>query len=98
MLWQSEDGVTFGDPVHGYFNAGHYLQNVKTLPGSLPANEGKLVRPQILMIDGEPAWLYAPLWEKVTGHKFTQSHSFRILSDKEVLERRKKRMKDQESE
>ena len=98
LLWESDDGVKFGNPVLAYYNAGYHLQNAKTLQGTLPINKGRLPRPQILMVDGEPAWLYAPLWQTVTGHKYTQSHCFRILSEKEVLEKRSKKTGDQKTE
>ena len=81
--------MKFGSPVQAYLRSGYYLHDVKTFPNPPAKNEGKIVRPQILMIGGEPAWLYAPIGSRITGHKYTQSHVYRILSEEEAMARRK---------
>ena len=43
-----------------------------------------MVRPQILMEDGRPAWLYAPSTACYKGRQYSDNLVFKILTDEEV--------------
>lgn len=96
-LWQSDDGLKFGPPKIAYFTLGRHVtkeQYPRThgVKGKR-SKGGKMVRPQILMEDGRPAWLYAPSTECYEGRKYSDCLVFRILTDEQVMERRSKKEK-----
>ncbi|MCP4645029.1 MAG: hypothetical protein GY851_31595 [bacterium] len=80
-LWVSDDGLHF-DPAHTQaaydripaYHPGYDPKNVTKIYGTDP----KLERPKILMIDGKPAYLYAPSGWNVTGGSRTVCHVLRI--------------------
>ncbi len=81
VLWVSEDGQNF-DPKWtqlGYYRVPHYrpdiqLGAVKKIYGGAP----KLERPKVLVIDGKPAYLYAPSGWALHGGDRTANYVFRI--------------------
>lgn len=83
-LWKSTDGVTFDlkDAAVGYDRIPAYYPNydpakVVKIYGPDP----KLERPKILMMDGRPAYLYAPGGWNVFGGDRTVCHVLKINID-----------------
>ncbi len=78
LLWTSKDGKKFNKPLPGFHNLGkHYF------PDGVPKNakghytkQHKCERPQILMIDGEPRYLYAPSGTALDGSDGTNCYLF----------------------
>jgi len=79
LLWRSDDGIKFdSEPEHGF----HPLK--VHLKGKIPpearfhyGRETKFERPQILMRDGHPAYLYAPSGTALHGEDGTGVHLLR---------------------
>jgi len=67
ILWKSDDGISFNDKEQGFYPAVKYLGKEKLNKAAkhYGGNIIKFERPQVLMIDEEPAYLYAP-----SGHHF----------------------------
>ncbi|MBI9017921.1 MAG: alpha-L-fucosidase [Phycisphaerae bacterium] len=84
LLWTSEDqGYTFApDPVAGfglmreYISAEHWT-NPKTYYGQ----GGKFERPQVLMINSKPAYIYMPGGTNIQGDGGTVSYIFRVCEN-----------------
>lgn len=79
LLWVSKDGKKFGDPLPGYHRFGkHYFPNgvPKTVRHHYNSKV-KCERPQILVIDGEPKYLYAPSGSALEGSDGTNCYLFR---------------------
>jgi hypothetical protein len=96
LLWRSEDGVDFGLPVMAYDHFDKYVTR-EQFPRTHSVRRGrpirikgytKIVRPQILMEDGRPAWLYGPTGVARKGREYTDCHVFKLMTDEEVLEKR----------
>lgn len=95
-FWESDDGLKFGPPKIAYFRLGTHVTKEqyprsRGVKGKPSKGGGKIVRPQILMEDRRPAWLYAPSTECYEGRKYSDCLVFRILTDEEVMERRSKK-------
>ncbi len=79
LLWASNDGKQFDAPMPGFHHFGeHYFPN--GVPKTAKAHYTRVVkceRPQILMIDSEPAYLYAPSGVAVDGSDGTNCYLFR---------------------
>ncbi|WP_430971631.1 sialate O-acetylesterase [Sunxiuqinia rutila] len=62
ILWKSEDGIHFTDKEQGFFPVEKYLgkEKLKHATNHYFGNIIKFERPQVLMIDGKPAYLYVP--------------------------------------
>ena len=97
LLWQSEDGVDFGLPVMAYDHFDKYVTK-EQYPRTHSVRRGKparikgyikIVRPQILMENGRPAWLYGPSGVARKGREYTDCHVFKLLTDQAVREQRK---------
>ncbi len=89
LLWQSEDGVHFGLPVMAYDHFDVYVtqqQYPRThgVRSKRIKSYSKIVRPQILMENGRPAWLYGPSGACQKGRPYSDCHVFKIMSDEEV--------------
>lgn len=72
ILWKSEDGFNFNESESGFhkfekYLPPHKLDNAKLIYGSLP----KFERPQILMKDEKPAYLYVPSGANMNGVNHT---------------------------
>jgi hypothetical protein len=98
LLWQSEDGVAFGEPVLAYDHFSEYVTQ-QQFPRTHSVRRGKpmpikgyikIVRPQVLVEDGRPAWLYGPCGVARKGRDYTDFHVFRLLTDEEVKAKRAK--------
>jgi len=91
LLWESGDGINFSKPSRGFYPLEHYAPrsrypNRRRIYGG---QEWKVERPQVLIQDGKPAWLYAPSGANFTGREFTDCHVFKIMSDEEMKQARK---------
>jgi alpha-L-fucosidase 2 len=81
-LWVSDDGVRFRpewtqlgfDRIPAYYS-GYQEGRVKKIYGN---RDPKLERPQMLMIDGRPAYLYATAGFNVTGGERTVLHVLKV--------------------
>jgi hypothetical protein len=95
-FWQSDDGLTFRRPAMGYGKLRMHVSmeqypsthGVKDKPAR---GKGKMVRPQILVEDGRPAWLYCPSTNCYEGRKYSDCLVFKILTDEEVIAARGKK-------
>lgn len=81
LLWRSDDGVNFDKYEAGFNLFESYLdkdalKDAKQLYGSHP----KFERPQVLMIDGEPAYLYTPSGANMKGNNGTIVHVLKFKS------------------
>lgn len=79
LLWISKDGSEFEGPLAGFPHFGKHF-----FPDGVPANAAhhygrqvKCERPQILMIENEPAYLYAPSKTAIDGSDGTNCYLFR---------------------
>lgn len=83
LLWSSEDGVGFDPkPVLGFHRLPAYLphgvpETARRHYGAAP----KLERPQLLLIDGEPRYLYAPSGTNLEGGEGTCLYLLHRKSD-----------------
>ncbi|WP_283433937.1 glycoside hydrolase family protein [Neorhodopirellula lusitana] len=80
LHWVSDDGLKFRSPTQAYYPLDHYIKkadypNAKTIYGP---GIWKCERPQILVENGEPKWLYAPSGISLDGDPATESHVFEI--------------------
>jgi len=78
LLWISKDGREFDKPLPGF----HHFKN-HFFPNGIPANvkhhytkATKNERPQVLVIDGEPAYLYTPSGTALDGSDGTNNYLF----------------------
>jgi hypothetical protein len=56
LYFESADGLNWGAPKIGWFGADHYFEQPPALPGM--SRYGRFERPQLLMRDGKPAYLF----------------------------------------
>lgn len=75
ILWESEDGIHFTMKEQGYLPLSKYvpeldLKKAKQIYGGMI----KLERPQILMLNGKPSYLYAPSGYNIYGGNSTVSY------------------------
>lgn len=86
LLWKSDDGITFNDtPLAAFDLLGVHI------PGGIPAgwknyygpggDGSKMERPQVLMIDGKPAYFYAPSGTNIEGGDGSISYVFKFNPD-----------------
>ena len=61
ILWKSDDGIHFNDKEQGFYIAEKYLgaEKLKNAVNYYAGNIIKFERPQLLLIHGRPAYLYA---------------------------------------
>ena len=79
ILWSSDDGITFDRKEAGFYPFEYYvgkdrLKNAKGIYGKMP----KFERPQALMENGEPAWLYVPSGFNMNGDDHTIVHVLKL--------------------
>lgn len=75
ILWSSSDGINFDRKEAGFYPFERYvgkekLKNARAIYGKMP----KFERPQVLMENGEPAWLYVPSGFNMKGEDHTIVH------------------------
>ena len=71
LLWQSDDGVTFSQPVRGFYPFGQMVSKKDFPKNRQVYGDWAIERPQVLMLDGRPAWFYAPSGSSLTGRDCT---------------------------
>lgn len=79
LLWTSKDGKSFGSPLHAFhkLDKGYLPDGVPSTAKSRYTGNVKCERLQILVIKGEPAYLYAPSGVALDGSDGTNSYVFR---------------------
>ncbi len=83
ILWSSDDGIYFDEKEQGFYPAVKYLGKEK-LKNARKHYGGKIVkfeRPQVLMIDNKPAYLYAPSGYHFFGGESTVSYVLKFSID-----------------
>ena len=79
ILWESENGIEFGNPTVGYELVAKYFEydksNVRHYYGP---QEIKFERPQVLVKDGKPIYLFAPSGHNIFGGEATVSYVLKI--------------------
>ena len=75
ILWNSSDGINFDRKETGFYPFERYvgkekLKDARAIYGKMP----KFERPQVLMENGEPAWLYVPSGFNMKGEDHTIVH------------------------
>jgi hypothetical protein len=75
LLWTSADGLHFGAPRLAFHPLRMYLpQGVPPGARFIYGNETKFERPQVLMIEGEPKYLFMPSGTSLDGDAGTDVH------------------------
>lgn len=78
ILWTSDDGIHFTDYEKGFHRINHYkdfdMNQVAVHYGPQNSGYAKFERPQILMKDEKPAYLYAPSGINIYGSDCTVSY------------------------
>ncbi|KAA3611434.1 MAG: hypothetical protein DWQ01_04910 [Planctomycetota bacterium] len=84
LLWNSRDGRQFDHPLPGFHHLGNHYFPEGIPEGSQPhyTRQVKCERPQILMIEEEPAYLYAPCGVALDGSDGTNLYLFRRRTNK----------------
>ena len=80
ILWKSDNGTEFNYCEPGFHTMYEYLpesqlNNLRPIYGSIP----KFERPQILMKNGKPAWLYVPSGVNIKGGNGTIVHLLKYI-------------------
>ncbi|MCK4872938.1 MAG: alpha-L-fucosidase [Phycisphaerales bacterium] len=79
ILWSSEDGLVFTRREKGFHLVQDYLPKGYPLkPRRYYGQQRKFERPQVLMIDGDPAYLYLPTGTQLDGLSGTTSYILRF--------------------
>lgn len=82
ILWTSDDGIHFNTYEKGFHHINDYtefkMSDVAIHYGPTGRSYAKFERPQVLLIDGEPAYLYAPSGNNIYGDDFTVSYVLRF--------------------
>ena len=78
-LWPSDDGIHFSEPILGYDKMSQYLDK-QLLSNAKVLRSKKMERPQVLLQDGHPTYLYLASGANLTGGGGSHSCLFRIKS------------------
>ena len=81
LLWKSDDGMKFTNLEKGYHTIDDYLpaSELKNAKRYYGPDVLKFERPQILMKDGKPAYLYAPSGHHIFGGSSTVSYVLKFM-------------------
>ena len=76
ILWKSDNGIQFNEMEQGFYPAIEYLgkERLKNAQKHYGGNIIKFERPQVLMIDNKPAYMYAPSGYHFFGGESTVSY------------------------
>ncbi len=75
ILWRSDDGIHFAEKEQGYFPFTKYISEKHTqIATQIYGSMIKLERPQVLILDSKPAYLYAPSGFNIYGGESTVSY------------------------
>lgn len=80
-LWESDDGINFSDPIPGFDKMHRYLEK-KVVAKAKVFRGKKFERPQVLVQDGHPTYLYVAAGANLTGRNGTHSCVLKINSPK----------------
>ncbi len=83
LLWKSANGIRFKEVEQGFYPAVKYLGRERLTNASRHYG-GEIIkfeRPQVLMLDGEPAYLYAPSGHHFFGKESTASYVLKFNND-----------------
>lgn len=80
LIWESEDGRSFSNPKQAFRKLDFYFGGKLPVKSKLTKGEegNKIERPQILMIEGVPKYLYAPSGTNVNGGEGSVCYVFKI--------------------
>jgi hypothetical protein len=82
LLWTSEDGIHFRDYQQGFKRINDYtdvdMTRVAVHYGPRDRKYAKFERPQILILDGKPSYLYVPSGTNIYGGDCTVSYVLRL--------------------
>ncbi len=80
LLWESNDGLHFDLAEQGYYPVEKYLgeKKLRKARKHYGGNIIKFERPQLLMMDGEPAYLYVTSGHHFFGNESTASYVMRF--------------------
>ena len=80
LHWKSPDGLKFGPPTLAFHRLDHYLNRADYPRARRIYGSGiwKCERPQLLVEDGLPRYLYAPSGISLDGDPATEVHVFEI--------------------
>ena len=83
LLWQSDDGLHFNLTEQGFYPVEKYLGNKKLRKAKrhYGGETIKFERPQLLLIDKEPAYLYVTSGYHFFGKESTASYVMRFKKD-----------------
>lgn len=76
-LWRSDDGIRFGDPIVGFDTMRSYI-DAEQLDSAKVVRGKKFERPQVLLKDGKPAYLYLASGVNWNGGRGSCSCVFKI--------------------
>jgi len=77
LLWQSDNGVDFEQPTTGYFDLENYAPETLKIVNWI-ARDGQFERPQLLIMDGKPKYLYCAGPFNTEGRDVTCTYMFKI--------------------
>jgi len=80
LHWTAGDGIHFGPPSPAFHRLDHYIKRTDYPDAKRIYGPGiwKCERPQILVENGEPRWMYAPSGISIDGDSSTEAHVFEI--------------------
>lgn len=83
LLWRSDDGIRFDEVERGFYPAIKYLgkEKLKKASKHYGGDIIKFERPQVLMIKGNPAYLYAPSGYHFFGKESTASYVLKFKTN-----------------
>ncbi len=85
ILWTSEDGIHFNTYEKGFHRINAYtnvdMKKVAVHYGSKDREYAKFERPQILLKDGNPWYLYVPSGTNIYGDDYTVSYVLKFKKD-----------------
>ena len=86
ILWKSKDGIRFTEKEAGFYPVEQYLGKDKLMnrkrhygagvPG-VSGNPTKFERPQVLILEGEPRYLYVGTGDNLFGGESTENYVLR---------------------
>lgn len=85
LLWESEDGLNFKPPSAGFYPMERYIDKKDYPKGKGVYNKAwKFERPQLLLEDDQPAWLYVPSGTSIHGRDFTNCHVMQVMPKAQI--------------
>ncbi|MEN8248295.1 MAG: glycoside hydrolase family protein [Bacteroidota bacterium] len=86
LLWTSEDGIHFNTYEKGFHHINDYtdvdMEKVAVYYGPKDREYAKFERPQVLLIDSKPQYLYVPSGTNIYGGNSTVSYVLRFKEHK----------------